>query len=288
MNNEIDNIGITYNKSAECGGVYPLSSVQQGIWLDQMLNPAAPIYNIGMVIQIDGVIDIALLEKALNHVVAQNDALRLVLCKSSEGTQQKVLHYVDVFLPVVDFSDDIDGDELAWRQMRQAFMQPFDLEGGLLFEWQLVRASHSRYYWLHRYHHLITDGYGVQLIGFAVVEAYNGMLLEVDSTISEPESSYLDYIAEDQAYLASSRYEHNRQFWCERFAELPPPLIQPVRANTSREILPGEQVRWSIERLMYAGSLRIFNDFFERGNCSFAGFQTIYETRRFADIFPSG
>jgi amino acid adenylation domain-containing protein len=251
MNNEIDKIGISYNKSAECGGGYPLSSTQQGIWLEQMLNPDVPFYNIGMVVQIDGAVDVAIFQNALNYVVDKNDALRLVLCKSVVAAQQQVLPSVDISLTVADFSDDVNGDEQAWRHMRQVFIQPFDLGGGLLFGWQLVRASHSRYYWLHRYHHLITDGYGVQLIGFAVVEAYNRML-EVDSTTtSEPEPSYLGYIAEDQAYLASSRYERSRQFWCERFAELPPPLIQPVRADTSREILPSEQVLWSIERPAY-------------------------------------
>lgn len=241
---------ISPDKSKQHKAYYPLSSVQQGIWLDQMLNPDVPYYNIGMMLRVDGYVNVASLEKAINLVVVKNDALRLVLCKKNGVVQQQVLPLIDISLAVIDFSNHVKGDEQAWRYMRQAFIQPFDLEGGLLWEWRVIQVSNSCYYLLHRYHHLITDGYGVQLIAYTVADAYSSVLND-DASLSNLGPSYLEFIAEDEAYLSSQRYERDKQFWCKRFAELPRPLVLQTRTVNSGEILPSDQVLWSIERPMF-------------------------------------
>jgi len=58
---------------------YPLSSPQRDIWFDQILHPNVPLYNIGGYARIDGPIDQARFEKALNQVIQENDALRIIL-----------------------------------------------------------------------------------------------------------------------------------------------------------------------------------------------------------------
>jgi hypothetical protein len=56
---------------------YPLSSPQRDIWFDQILSPEVPLYNVGGYLRIDGPIDPALFEQALNQIIEENDALRL-------------------------------------------------------------------------------------------------------------------------------------------------------------------------------------------------------------------
>jgi len=58
---------------------YPLSSPQIDIWFDQILHPDVPLYNIGGYVRIEGTIDPAIFEKALNQVITENDALRIII-----------------------------------------------------------------------------------------------------------------------------------------------------------------------------------------------------------------
>lgn len=48
---------------------YPLSSPQLDFWFDQILHPEVPLYNIGGYVRIEGAIDPAQFEKALNQVI---------------------------------------------------------------------------------------------------------------------------------------------------------------------------------------------------------------------------
>ncbi|OAD22048.1 non-ribosomal peptide synthetase, partial [Candidatus Thiomargarita nelsonii] len=58
---------------------YPLSSPQLDIWFDQILYPNVPLYNTGGYVRIEGPIDPAQFEKAINQVIGENDALRTLI-----------------------------------------------------------------------------------------------------------------------------------------------------------------------------------------------------------------
>ncbi|WP_032632933.1 condensation domain-containing protein, partial [Pseudomonas syringae] len=184
---------------------FELTSAQQGIWFDQIANPELPYYNIGMVLEIKGELDVPLFEKALQLVVDRHDSLRLVLSVQGGNVRQRVLPYVKSQLSVVEFSGEQASEKHVKAYLQEAFRQPFNLVGEVLWEAQLVRCGRDRYYWLHRYHHLICDGVTVYLLLHAVADAYNG-LLRGDHNPPQG-NSYLSFLAEDQAYARSPRFE---------------------------------------------------------------------------------
>ena len=226
---------------------YPLSAAQQAIWFEQMLLPGIPFANIGVAWQINGSIEPALLEAAINQVVATHDATRLVLCGGRGLARQRVLPHAHVSLTVRDFSSAINADGLALAYMQEVFSQPFHPLEGLLWDTQLVVVSPARCYWLHRFHHLVTDGLGVNIFWHACADAYN-RLQAGDTQLREAAPSYLDFIKDDQNYLASPRFEQDATFWCERYADLPSSLFERVRTRPLGSTSPSQQVRWTIER----------------------------------------
>jgi amino acid adenylation domain-containing protein len=228
--------------------LYPLSSNQQVIWLDQMLNLDAPFYNIGMALQIDGDLHLTMLERALTEVVRANDALRLVLCLEDGLPRQRLLPPFEVTLTVVDFSQHTPPQKAAWDYMQTTFRQPFDFSG-VLWEWQLVRVSATRHYILQRYHHIVADAWCVSLISFLMGDAYN-RLLRGEALQETAAPSYLDFIVEDQAYLGSERFERDKAFWSERYAQVPAGWVRPVRAPQA--VLPSEEIQWSMPRTVFA------------------------------------
>ncbi|MBX8563946.1 amino acid adenylation domain-containing protein [Pseudomonas cichorii] len=233
---------------------YGLASVQQGIWLDQMAHPELPYYNIGMAMEIRGEIDVPLFEKAIQLVVERHDSLRLSFGVQDGVACQRVLPQVDVALEVVDFSGEQDPEKVARAYLQEEFRRPFPSLTGVLWSVRLVRCGPQLYYWLTRYHHLMTDGISVMLMGRAVEQAYNGLLIGEDDPAQGP--SYLSFLEEDRGYLESSRFERDRTFWQEVFAELPPPLLQQRFAVPGSGIAPSAQVQTMMPR-------KLFNDLAE-------------------------
>ncbi|MCI3945700.1 non-ribosomal peptide synthetase [Pseudomonas syringae] len=234
--------------------VYGLASVQQGIWLDQMAHPELPYYNIGMALEIRGEVNVPLLEKAIQLVAERHDSLRLSFGVQDGVACQRVLPHVDVKLEVVDVSAEQDPAQVARDYLREAFRRPFPSLLGVLWETRLVRCGPELYYLLNRYHHLMTDGISVALMGHAVEHAYNGLL---NGHNNPPEGhSYLAFLEEDRAYLESSRFERDRAFWQEVFAELPPPLLQQRFAVPGSGVAPSAQAQMMMPR-------QLFNDLAE-------------------------
>ncbi|MGE8146099.1 amino acid adenylation domain-containing protein [Pseudomonas frederiksbergensis] len=228
---------------------HELASVQQGIWLDQMAHPELPYYNIGMVLEIKGRIDVGLLEKAIELIANRHDALRLSFSHEGGVARQTVLPSIEVKLDVVDFSEEDTAAGLAMAYVREAFRKPFDKLTGKLWEARLVRCGPERFYWLNRYHHLVTDGASVSLIGHAVSDAYNGLLNGDDNP---PEGhSYISFLAEDRSYIESTRFERDRAFWHEKFAQLPPALLQQKVAVAGSGIAPSAQAQAMIPRALF-------------------------------------
>ncbi|WP_246771849.1 condensation domain-containing protein, partial [Pseudomonas syringae] len=234
--------------------VYGLASVQQGIWLDQMAHPELPYYNLGIAMEIRSEIDVALFEKAIQLVTDRHDSLRLSFCVRDGVACQQVLPHVDVKLHVLDFSGEPDPTQAAKAYLLDEFRRPFPSLTGVLWDTRIVRCGPKLHYWLKRYHHLMTDGISVAIMGHAVENAYNGLLA---GDGNPPEGhSYLTFLEEDRTYLESSRFERDRSFWQEVFAQLPPPLLQQRFAVPDSGLAPSAQAQTMMPR-------KLFNDLTE-------------------------
>ncbi|MCF5741321.1 amino acid adenylation domain-containing protein, partial [Pseudomonas syringae] len=239
--------------SAQACASHELASVQQGIWLDQIAHPELPYYNIGMSLDIRGEINIPLFEKAIQMVVDSHDALRLSFSHADGFGRQQVLPEVRFTLEVVDFSEADDDAGLAMDYLRKSFQQPFESLNGQLWESRLVRCGPHHYYWFNRFHHLVVDGIGAVLVGHAVDNAYNGLLVGNEDVPEGP--SYLSFLEEDRAYLQSGRYERDRLFWEQTYAQLPPSLLQrraDFKAGLANVLAPSTQVQAMLPRALYS------------------------------------
>ncbi|HEU0173648.1 MAG TPA: amino acid adenylation domain-containing protein, partial [Blastocatellia bacterium] len=229
----------------------PLSTAQQGVWFDQICYSDLPVYNIGLSFLMDGPFDIALLRKAINLVVKHHDAMRLVMRSQDGIPAQRLIPELDVSLTIVNFSGLPEAEAAALAHIKREFETPFQFEGGPLFSFQIVCVSASRSYWLQRYHHLITDGFGIDIIHNAIAAAYN-QLLSGAMVIEPAVPSYRQFIAEDLDYLESERFRRDQRFWQERFAVLPPPLIPQSSTPGSRSApMSSEEAAWTIDRRLF-------------------------------------
>ena len=234
---------------------YPLSSPQLDLWFDQILHPDVPLYNIGGYMRIEGEIDPVLFEKALNRVIAENDALRIILHEGESLPTQTFAEQVRIQLDFQDFSGGENPHESTLKWMREAFVQPFPLYNELLFDFALCKAEPNCYYSYHKYHHIIVDGWAISTIVQQVAAVYNELssfFFSSGETCELQPHSYLDFIERDRAYPNSARIVKDRQYWHEKYRELPEPLLVRRYAEQFQgQTIPSQRSTLCLKRTFY-------------------------------------
>jgi amino acid adenylation domain-containing protein len=228
---------------------YPLSSPQRDIWFDQILHPDVPLYNIGGYVRIDGSINPTLFEKALNQVIQENDALRIILHEGESLPTQTFAENVHIKLDFHDFSEQENAHESALKWMSEEFVKPFQLYDELLFQFALCKATVNCYYWFGKYHHLIIDGWGISLIAQRVAAEYNAL---ATGQAGGQYYCYPDFIQNDQAYLESEKFVKAKRYWQEKYREVPEPLLVPHHAAQFQgQTIPSQRSTLRLKRSFY-------------------------------------
>jgi amino acid adenylation domain-containing protein len=207
-----------------------------------------PLYNTGGYTRIEGPIDPARFEKALNQVIAENDALRSILHEGDSLPTQTFAENVHLKLDFHDFSEQKNADELVIKWMQQEFVKPFQLYEHLLFQFALCKASERGYYWFKKYHHIIVDGWAISLIVQRVAAAYNAL-----STGQSGESkcySYKNFIQNDQAYFESEKFVKAKRYWQDKYQQVPEPLFMR-RSATHSQIITSQSSILRLKRSFY-------------------------------------
>nr|VFJ42352.1 MAG: amino acid adenylation domain-containing protein [Candidatus Kentron sp. FW] len=229
---------------------YPLSSSQLDFWFDQILHPDVPLYNIGGHVRIDGPIDPTLFEQALGSVIAQNDALRIILHEGDDLPTQTFAEDVPWKLDFRDLSGEADPHGAAPAWMQQKFARPFPLYEKPLFRFALCKVAEDCWYWLMQYHHIIVDGWGISLIVQRATSAYNA--LAEGRALDAIFPSYRTFIDNDRVYLGSERFARDLAYWRDKYRELPEPLFTPRHAAEFQgQIIPSQRATLRLERSFY-------------------------------------
>ena len=215
-----------------------LTLSQQDIYLEQLIYPTEPIYNIGAKIEIKGSIKIEIFQKAYIEVINQHDAYRTKLVKNQDDVDLKIVGNHNSELGLVDFSKGENPYESANVYMQEEFSKPFDLFGeGLLHVFTLVKVAEDFHYLFSVYHHIIADGWGTSLMFQRLVQNYNE-ILEFGAVQTSYPFSYKEFIEDDAMYQISDSFTQDAFYWKDKFKILPENLfdktVHAAVANKSR------------------------------------------------------
>ncbi|TDC90505.1 non-ribosomal peptide synthetase [Actinomadura sp. 7K507] len=197
----------------------PLSAAQRSVWYAQQLAPETPIH-IAQYIEIEGPLDHELFDRvariAAHEVLAQNARLVEV-----DGVAHQILDPdATVSVPLVDLSGEPDPDAAARAWMDERMAEPLPLDGERLFHTALLRLAPGRHRWFVRAHHVVLDGYGGLLVSRRAAEVYT--LLAGGGEYEPGElGDFRRVLADEEEYRASERFEGDRAYWTQRFADKP-------------------------------------------------------------------
>ncbi|WP_327351861.1 non-ribosomal peptide synthetase [Streptomyces sp. NBC_01304] len=206
----------------------PLSWTQERLWFEEQLRPGDVAYNMPVVQRVRGPLDTALLQRALDLVVARHDALRTVF-DATEGTPtQRVLPGLRVTAEVRDLRGLPDpaaaGDDATRREARA----PFDLAAGPLLRALVLRVADDEHLLSMTVHHIVFDGWSFGILFKELSQAYAALDAGTDPGFRPLRGQFADAVRAERAELTDDAVDELVAWWRAHLDEVPRVLDLPT------------------------------------------------------------
>jgi amino acid adenylation domain-containing protein len=178
------------------GSAPDLSLAQRRLWFVEQFAPGEPMHNIVLAEHITGALDVGALERAFEHVVRHQTALRWRL-RAGDGLPGVFLSEPEaITFPVHDLSglDHEARDAAVARTLRDEARTPISLTDGHLWRVRLLRLAEEEHAFVFTLHHIIFDGWSQAVLYRDLGEAYSHEVAGIPEDGSAPTSTtFADY-----------------------------------------------------------------------------------------------
>lgn len=216
---------------------YPISSAQMRMFTQSMLEPNSTAYNLPSATLIEGDLDVAKVQAALEKLVHCHEALRTTF----EIRGDEVVQIVHTSVPIyLDYVEQHLSDEQAMSSFIQTLICPFALHQAPLMRVKLIKTGERKHLLFFDIHHIIADGTSVELI----TRDFNALYFGEERNVR---LHYKDYAVWQQKRLSSDVYQPHQSYWQERFDEAPPVLQLPLDYDRAMQrSMQGERVHFTL------------------------------------------
>ncbi|WP_243754546.1 non-ribosomal peptide synthetase/MFS transporter [Labedaea rhizosphaerae] len=152
------------------GDPVALSYQQERVWFMEQFAPGTTSYHIPVPVRLNGTLDVDALRVALDSLPARHEALRMRFPAGEDGRPAvRVEPVAPVPLSLVDAED----EDTARAQVSAAAAETFDLVEGPLLRATLVRIAEDEHLLVLCTHHIVGDGWSVDLLLRDLAAAYH-------------------------------------------------------------------------------------------------------------------
>ncbi|WP_387468320.1 amino acid adenylation domain-containing protein, partial [Photorhabdus sp. RM323S] len=225
-------------------GILPLSFAQQRLWFLAQLEGVSETYHIPLVLHLRGQLDMAAWQQAWDTVFARHEALRTVFI-SVDGQPQVRLLAKESGLPLMQH--DLRGYPAADTALEQlcteAVSAPFELSRGPLIRAVLIRLADEDYQFLLIQHHIVSDGWSVNVLIRELNALYTAFLAGRPDPLPPLTIQYPDYAAWQHQWLAAECTQAQSDYWRAVLADAPVLLDLPTdRPRPPEQSFAGQAV----------------------------------------------
>ena len=233
-------------------GAPPLSFAQERLWFLHQLQPEIIAYNLATAIQLEGALDIAAFEAALDEVLTRHESLRTTFIAVAGGPVQVIAPHGKVSLPVVDLTA-LPAARHGWEIGRLGNEQAgrsFDLSRGPLLRMIVAKSGEQRSVMLVTMHHIVTDGWSFGVLTGELKTLYEAYRQGRPSPLPELPIQYADYALWQRDRMTGEALEADLAYWRERLAG-----VLPLELPTDRPRPAMQSFRGANRTVQLSGSL---------------------------------
>jgi amino acid adenylation domain-containing protein len=241
---------------------YPLSRSQQRLWVLCQFEEGSIAYNMPGIYVFEGSLNQAALLYAFEKLIERHEVLRTVFRNDEEGNvRQFVLPAGDVDFRIhfQDLQDQSELDQKLAAAVRKELLKHFDLAKGPLLRAGLLQIADNRWIFLQTIHHIISDGWSMNILIRELLLYYNAFIKSKESELPPLRIQYKDYAAWQQQQLNTETYNAHRCWWLQQFSgELPVLQLPADRVRPAVKTYNGDVVHKSINKdLLHALKMRV-------------------------------
>ncbi|HZN09359.1 MAG TPA: amino acid adenylation domain-containing protein [Pyrinomonadaceae bacterium] len=198
----------------------PLSFAQQRLWILDQMNPGDPSYNIAAAVKIEGPLQVAVLQRALEEIVRRHEVLRTTFQTIDSEPVQLISNDNSVALSIVNVEEETE----ARRLLRELGMAPFDLANGPLLRVTLLKFSDELHWLVLVVHHIVFDGVSRSIFIRELTSLYEAFANDAPSPLEDVALQYADYAVWQRDALQGEAFEKHIARWQEALGEQAPSL----------------------------------------------------------------
>jgi NRPS condensation-like uncharacterized protein len=199
-----------------------------------------------------GDVDLGVLERALNEIVARHEALRTSFTVMGGSPVQRIAPGLQIGIEEVDLRGVAGGEGETQRIINEDVARPFDLQRAPLLRVKLIRAAGAETMLLINMHHIISDGWSLGVLVRELRAVYQALEQGLGPSLKELRIQYADFAVWQREWLQGERLAEELNYWRERLAGAPPllempcdhrrPVVESYRGAVQRFGIPGRLV----------------------------------------------
>jgi amino acid adenylation domain-containing protein len=221
------------NRTGHTGrtGPAPLSDAQRRLWFIDQMGAAPGLYNMSGVLRLRGRLNLQALEESLNRIIDRHESLRTSFPAIDGAPVQRIAAPFEFSLSPLDLQSEPDPERAAADAARADARHPFDLRQGPLLRCRLLRLAADHHQLLITMHHIISDGWSVDLFIRELKAIYQALSQDTPIRLPDLPIQYADYALWQTAGSNEQQMRPALTYWKTRLggdlAELALPTDHP-------------------------------------------------------------
>ncbi|RPK08343.1 amino acid adenylation domain-containing protein [Priestia endophytica] len=205
---------------------YDLSAAQKRMFTIDQMDRSGTAYNMPRATLLVGEIEIEKFKLAVEKVMKRHESLRTSF-EIVDDEPKQIIHEdykIDMNYSVLEEDitfEEYDQDTTIKRLLKD-FIKPFDLDTAPLVRMKLIRVAPNEHIFLLDMHHIISDGYSINILINELTKLYEGQNLESQKI------QYKDFAHWQNKLLNSDEISKQKEYWKKALSGKIPTLSMPT------------------------------------------------------------
>lgn len=196
---------------------FPASNAQMGIWVQEQINPGLSTYNTGFQRRLKGALNVSVLQAAFCTIIERHDALRTTF-DMQDGVLMQHVHPKESSQSAVRVCK-VDNEAAARAVLLDQAAQLFDLTVNIPIRVMIVVVDSETYYLSTVIHHIVTDGWSLEIVDSELTSLYNTLLrsgVHTHSALHPLPLRYGDFAGWQNRISQSEVVRDQLRYWSEQ------------------------------------------------------------------------
>jgi amino acid adenylation domain-containing protein len=234
----------------QADGHYLLSANQRRMWMFSRFEEGSSAYNIYGACLLEGELIKEELDSSVQELFRRHEILRTTFVELENGELRQLINSeakTEKVIPFLDLCGTDCPEERARQWVQKEIESPFDLEKGPLLRVTLVRLEERKHLFIYVMHHIVSDGWSMNVLIRELQVVYLAGLNELGNTLEPMRIQYKDFSAWQLNQIAEGNPAKN--YWKKQLSGNIPVMELPFSQQRPRvKTFRGAAIRSQIDQ----------------------------------------